>query len=249
MGGADSGMNRTTAAQIAPLGATDRTVAGRVLLACPDAAARRRVESLLRDAGLDVATAADGEAAVRQALQSSYDVLLLDAGLPPVDGATLIELLQAVGYESPILALTVEGVRQTEEDGGYAASVPRDADAAELVRRVTRWLPAAPKSAWGSAGAWRDTDAFRELVADFVGELPATAACLRDAAARGDLELVAGIAHRIKGTAGNLMLDGLSAAAAALQESARSAGDTGGTRLSSAFAALDRELAALEVAP
>ena len=57
--------------------------------------------------------AADGANGLRMALEGSYDVIVLDLGLPKLDGIDLCRALRAAGHDTPVLMLTA---RDTLED-------------------------------------------------------------------------------------------------------------------------------------
>jgi len=57
--------------------------------------------------------AADGANGLRMALDGSYDVIVLDLGLPKLDGIDLCRALRAAGRDTPVLMLTA---RDTLED-------------------------------------------------------------------------------------------------------------------------------------
>ncbi|TLY50728.1 MAG: response regulator transcription factor [Gammaproteobacteria bacterium] len=57
--------------------------------------------------------AADGANGLRMALGGSYDVIVLDLGLPKLDGIDLCRALRAAGRDTPVLMLTA---RDTLED-------------------------------------------------------------------------------------------------------------------------------------
>lgn len=57
--------------------------------------------------------AADGANGLRMALEGSYDVIVLDLGLPKLDGIDLCRALRAAGRDMPVLMLTA---RDTLED-------------------------------------------------------------------------------------------------------------------------------------
>jgi DNA-binding response OmpR family regulator len=63
--------------------------------------------------------AADGATGLRMAVEGAYDVVLLDLGLPKLDGLELCRGLRAAGRETPVLMLTA---RDTLDDklAGFA---------------------------------------------------------------------------------------------------------------------------------
>jgi len=68
--------------------------ARRVLLAEDDRFLRRAAEARLRQHGLDVLTAADGEEALRLARAEPLDLVLLDVVMPKLEGFEVLRLLK-----------------------------------------------------------------------------------------------------------------------------------------------------------
>lgn len=60
----------------------------------------------LNEQGIPAEVASNGEDALRMAIASSYDVLLLDVNLPGIDGFEVCRRLRAQGVSAPILMLT-----------------------------------------------------------------------------------------------------------------------------------------------
>jgi DNA-binding response OmpR family regulator len=78
----------------------------RLLFAEDDAALAATVARGLRENAYAVDVAADGDAAMMQAVLNDYDALILDAGLPKRDGFTVCRDVRARGLTVPILMLT-----------------------------------------------------------------------------------------------------------------------------------------------
>lgn len=64
------------------------------------------VEKGLAAAGFGVTTVADGPAALEAALGGGFDLLLLDLGLPEVDGLDVLRRLREQGSKIPVIILT-----------------------------------------------------------------------------------------------------------------------------------------------
>ena len=64
---------------------------------------------LLEAEGFAVEVAADGQAALHLGLTRSYDLLLVDRGLPGIEGLDLLARLRARGVVTPVLVLTARG--------------------------------------------------------------------------------------------------------------------------------------------
>ena len=77
-----------------------------VLLVEDDPAVRGAVERALRHAGHQPALAADGVRALEQATAVPYDAVVLDLGLPGLDGLEVCRRLRAAGNLVPVLMLT-----------------------------------------------------------------------------------------------------------------------------------------------
>jgi DNA-binding response OmpR family regulator len=76
----------------------------------------------LEEAGYRVDVAADGKAAERLASEGTYDLLIVDLGLPDQDGMTLILRLRQIGVRTPVLILSArrsvdDRVRGLEQGG------------------------------------------------------------------------------------------------------------------------------------
>ena len=81
----------------------------RVLVVEDERALRRQIEVALIEAGYAVDTAADGERADFLAHTEEYDAVLLDLGLPRVDGLTLLRRWRDQGVAVPVIVLTARG--------------------------------------------------------------------------------------------------------------------------------------------
>jgi two-component system, OmpR family, response regulator len=81
----------------------------RVLVVEDEASLARQLLELIRRAGYAVDHAADGERAELLAHDEPYDAVVLDLGLPKVDGLTLIRRWREAGRSMPVLVLTARG--------------------------------------------------------------------------------------------------------------------------------------------
>jgi two-component system OmpR family response regulator len=81
----------------------------RVLIVEDEPALSQQLSAALGEAGYAVDVAADGERADFLARTESYDAVLLDLGLPVVDGLTLLRGWRQAGLPVPVLVLTARG--------------------------------------------------------------------------------------------------------------------------------------------
>ena len=81
----------------------------RILIIEDEAALSRQLASALKDAGYAVDSAADGERGDFLAQTERYDAIVLDLGLPKIDGLTLLGRWRDAGIDVPVLILTARG--------------------------------------------------------------------------------------------------------------------------------------------
>jgi two-component system, OmpR family, response regulator len=81
----------------------------RVLVVEDEAALSRQLAASLAEAGYAVDCAADGDRADFLAQTERYDLVVLDLGLPRVDGLTLLRRWRDAGLTTPVLVLTARG--------------------------------------------------------------------------------------------------------------------------------------------
>ena len=81
----------------------------RVLIVEDDAQLLSLLERLFAGEGYEIATARDGQRALHLALTETWDALVLDRGLPLIDGLDLLRRLRASGIETPTLILSALG--------------------------------------------------------------------------------------------------------------------------------------------
>jgi len=114
-------------------------VAPRVLLVEDDRSLAAMLEEILRSAGYLVELARDGQAGLHLGLSRSYDVIVLDRGLPAIDGLDLLGRWRDRGVGTPVLVLSALGLARDRVDGLDAGaedylSKPFDID--ELLARI-----------------------------------------------------------------------------------------------------------------
>jgi two-component system OmpR family response regulator len=81
----------------------------RVLVVEDEAALSRQLVGALTGAGYAVDCAGDGERADFLARTEQYDAVVLDLGLPRIDGLTVLRRWRSSGLDVPVLVLTARG--------------------------------------------------------------------------------------------------------------------------------------------
>lgn len=92
----------------------------RVLVVEDDADISRQLVTVLTDAGYAVDAAADGEEGHYLGETEPYDAILLDLGLPAIDGVTVLERWRRAGIKTPVLILTARN-RWSDKVAGFDA--------------------------------------------------------------------------------------------------------------------------------
>jgi two-component system, sensor histidine kinase and response regulator len=124
--------------------------AGQRLLLVEDNPVNQEVAyELLRSAGLEVETAADGAAAVELALSRRYDLVLMDVQMPVMDGLTATRILrERTGRALPIVAMTANAFGEDRDaclEAGMNDHVAKPVDPPKLYDTLLRWLPMRPR--------------------------------------------------------------------------------------------------------
>lgn len=111
----------------------------RVLVVEDEAALATQVTSALSDAGYAVDQATDGAKADYLAQTEQYDAIVLDLGLPVIDGLSLLARWRGAGLHTPILVLTARGSWHEKVqgiDGGADDYVSKPFEIEEVLARL-----------------------------------------------------------------------------------------------------------------
>ncbi|MEU8006090.1 response regulator transcription factor [Catellatospora sp. NPDC049111] len=88
-----------------------------LLLVEDDAQLSGLLTELFTDAGYAVEAVRDGQAGLHAALTRAYDVLVIDRGLPAIEGVDLVARLRRRGVVTPVLILTALGTVADRVEG------------------------------------------------------------------------------------------------------------------------------------
>lgn len=97
------------------------------------------VTRALHAEGFETVTADDGQAALERGQEGDIDLIILDVGLPSMDGFEVLRTLRAHGERMPVIMLTARSAASDAVDGldaGASDYVPKPFSVAELMARV-----------------------------------------------------------------------------------------------------------------
>jgi len=118
-------------------------IAPAVLLVEDDRALSAMLVELFSGEGYRVETAFDGQQGMHLGLTGNYDAMILDRGLPVMDGADLVALLRSRGIATPALILTARGSVEDRVEGldaGAQDYLVKPFEVTELLARVRALL-------------------------------------------------------------------------------------------------------------
>jgi two-component system response regulator MprA len=115
----------------------------KVLVVDDDQRLLKMLQRTLTYEGFDVATAADGEAALTHIVEAPPDIIVLDWMMPKLDGMDVLETMRLEDIETPVLMLTARDAVQYRVEGlerGADDYLIKPFEPIELIARVRALL-------------------------------------------------------------------------------------------------------------
>lgn len=115
----------------------------RVLVVEDDTQLATMLRTLLSDEGYRVDVARDGQQGLHLALGARHDIMLVDRGLPGIEGIDLVRRLRRRGVTTPVLVLTARGTAADRVEGldaGAEDYLVKPFDVDELLARLRALL-------------------------------------------------------------------------------------------------------------
>ncbi len=188
-------------------------VQSRILLVEDDAAIARLTLFHMSEHNAQVEHATDGDEAVAMASKAPYDLILMDIGLPKMDGVAAMKKLRSQGYLGFIASFTSfsdeDGVAKSRELG-FDAHLPKPYTRDQLARLLTSIREEPIRS------SMHEDESMHQFIDAFIGTLPDAVRSLNDAISSLNRELLVELSVGLKERAGVHGFDPISEAAAAL---------------------------------
>ena len=111
----------------------------RVLIVEDEVGVARKIAAALTEAGHDPVAVHDGKGALDEATESAFDLIVLDIGLPSIDGFEVLRRLRSQHVPSRVLLLTARAAVEDRVAGlrlGADDYLPKPFALQELVARV-----------------------------------------------------------------------------------------------------------------
>ncbi|MBT5413546.1 MAG: response regulator transcription factor [Rhodospirillaceae bacterium] len=111
----------------------------RVLIVEDETTLRAQLVRAIAESGYAIDEAGDGETAEFMGATEPYDAVVLDLGLPKLDGITILKRWRAAGIATPVLVLTARGAwteRVEGIDAGADDYLPKPFQMEELLARL-----------------------------------------------------------------------------------------------------------------
>lgn len=197
--------------------AVQARLVGRALLAEDSVDLAELIKKRLESWGLSVDAVEDGDAALRAATASAYDVLLLDVWLPRLSGIEIARRLQAAGDAPPMIAMTADADPMTRPAcaaAGFAACHSKPIDFDRLHAVLGGLLAGRPDEEPAQSAPTGEIDALRRA---YLAKLPGQVDQLRDLLERSRWSEADSRLHRLAGTSGSFGIDDVHQAALELE--------------------------------
>jgi CheY-like chemotaxis protein len=209
---------------------------GKVLLAEDGEDNQHLITTFLKQGGLQVSLAVNGEIAKRMALTGEYDLVLMDMQMPVMDGYRATTELRKEGYKGPIIALTAHAMPEDRAkclEAGCTEYLSKPIDRRRLLTTCAAYLMPAVQSLQLSEASKSEAPCLLQstlkndprvarVLDRFVGRLPQRVTELRSALCEGDLELLRQSVHNLKGAGSGYGFKLLSEQSAKAEETLKS---------------------------
>lgn len=190
----------------------------RILVADDGDTNRKLIQLLLQGAGAHVVLVENGSDAVNAARAADFDLIVLDMQMPIMDGYSATARLRSEGFIGPIVALTAHAMRGDEDrclEAGCSEYLTKPVRQELLLSRIFSLITGETIPLDDESSKVQSTEkgplvselpieepAFAELVREFIQHSRDELTEMNQARSTGNLDQLAKLAHRLKGSGG-----------------------------------------------
>ena len=180
---------------------------GKILVAEDNEDIRALVKLIIKKLGITPEIVENGELAVAKALESDFDLVLLDIQMPVMDGLTAVKELRKRGYHKPVVAMTANAMQKDRDEcsvAGFDSFVCKPIDRKNLYDVISEFLkPVNTKemNMLTSDLLIEDPDLI-DLIDKFISRLPEMRKAILRAYEEKKWEEFSGLVHQMKGVGG-----------------------------------------------
>ncbi len=222
----------------------------RILLADDSEENRFLIRGYLKDSGCIIDEVENGAQAVEQFKHHAYDVVLMDAEMPVLDGYSATREIRALGA-TPIFLLTAHALAEARArsfEAGCTDHLTKPIKKATLVRAINdainKFVPQNDRIHVSDRIHVCVESWLKPVVGGYLEKRRGDVGKLRAALDRGDYDTIRSLGHQMSGTGGGYGFDPITEIGSALEESAL-ASDT--ARIRTSIEDLDRYLSAVRI--
>jgi signal transduction histidine kinase/DNA-binding response OmpR family regulator len=192
----------------------------RILLADDSEDNRFLVRGYLRDTGCVIDEVTNGAEVVEKFKDGIYDMVLMDAEMPVLDGYSATRALRAfekerAGPETPILALTAHALKEARQrslEAGCTDHLTKPITKTALLEAISRYAPVAPSI---EVESW-----LKPVIPAYLEKRRADVGKLRVALEQSDFDTVRTLGHQMAGSGSGYGFPAITDIGGALEESA-----------------------------
>jgi CheY-like chemotaxis protein len=213
----------------------------RVLLADDSEENRFLIRGYLKGSGAIVDEVENGAQAVERYKLHPYDIVLMDAEMPVLDGYSATREIRALG-STPIFLLTahaLQAARDRSLEAGCTEHLTKPIKKATLLDAINRFAPASTDRIEVSVEDW-----LKPVVGGYLEKRRADVATLRSALDFCDFDTVRTLGHQMSGTGGGYGFEVITQIGGVLEESALA---RDAARIRTSIEDLERYLSAVRV--
>jgi signal transduction histidine kinase/DNA-binding NarL/FixJ family response regulator len=174
---------------------------GKILLVEDTPEIQMLVKAYLEDYGVEIETADNGKEGFEKAMANEYDLVIMDIQMPVMNGKDAVKALRAAKYTKPVVALTADALRQTEDEFialGFTETLTKPIVINDLMRVVQCFLEDQTTTVSDDMNMVDD-----DLKEKLLSRLPGYISEINSALPENDIDAIRAVLHVLIGVGGS----------------------------------------------